>query len=308
MSEKPDWQARSNSLFSEGRTEEAEALLEAIGTAARTSGDRTTEIAAFRELGIRLLRSGRAHQALTPFEYARRTAEDLADAGLQADALFWLGRAHMGASDARTAVTFFLRAATLREENPPLLPKLGEALLYLGLAAAKCEDFRSAITANQKGLAWASESARKDLAAAFSFNLGLDYFEIREFEKAANWFLNAQHTYEDLKQPKEAAHALYFAGRAHLDGGELEKAREAFSQALLESHKTGDLENQGYCYTGLAQTSMRRGDNWTAIGQFDNARIAFRDLNDVERSITCYKWMEAAQAGWKRPKIPPSRR
>lgn len=304
MSDEPDWMTRAKSLFAEGQSEEAEALLEATGAAARIAGDYLTEIAALCELATRFLRTDRAHQAVAPLELARRAAENLADPALHADVLFWLGRAHLAQGDPRTAETFFLRAATLREENPALHLLLGQSYLYLALAAAGCENFRSAITCNQKGLAWCTEQGRKELAAALSFNLGFDYFEVREFDTAVTWFTHARQTYQDLKQPKEAAEALYFAGRAHLDAGDLEKARDAFSQALLESHIVGDLEDMGYCYTGLAQTSLRRGDTFTAIGQFDNARVAFRDLNDVERTLTCYHWMEAAQANWKKPRTP----
>ncbi|MGH8103671.1 MAG: tetratricopeptide repeat protein [bacterium] len=290
---------RAKALLQEGHVEEAEALLESIASSARYASEYRTEAEAFRELGMAQLNGARPHPAVSSLQYAWRAAESVADPAIQSDIMYWLARAHLAANDPRTAETFLLRCVVAREETPDLRPLLGMSYLYLAFAAAGCDNLRVSIAANQKGLAWSTERGEKALAAGFAFNLGVDFFDIRDFKSAASWFLDARKAYQALKRPRDAALVLYLAGRSHFESGDSEQARDAFSQALMESHTQGDRENMGYCSAALAQVSMQKGDIWTAVGQFDEARIAFRDLDDLERSFTCYNWAEAARAFWK---------
>ncbi|MCB9298516.1 MAG: tetratricopeptide repeat protein [Lewinellaceae bacterium] len=190
------------------------------------------------------------------------------------------GLVYMEQGDFAKAAESYKKALEIRMRTlGPRHPEVGATLLNIGLVENYRGEFDRSSGYFLKALDIFEEAkATQNLPAAYN-NLGLAYSSKEDHQKARYYFEKTLEAEQELYAPDspELATTLFNIASAYQDGGDIEKAKEYYFQAL-------DIAKEGHPYLGRIYNGV--GLAYQAEKQFDKAKEYFR--KGYERQVALF--------------------
>lgn len=226
--------------------------------------------------GLRLHRLDRAEHLL--LEGLDRTA----DSSLRNRLLLLLAEVRFTANHyaaARDAARPVLVEAELA--NDPLLQ--GQALTWLGAAAAQLSEYQTALEYLHQALRRLEDANRPDLTARPLNYIAVVHEEVGEDAEATRWYQRALEVLADHPDVRVAVRVCANYGELAVRRGERERAEHFLRQAANDALRIGDHSLRAWCFWALANQALDDGDLETARSRFT---VALREveLGHAERT------------------------
>ncbi|HEY3475834.1 MAG TPA: hypothetical protein VGK56_14585, partial [Anaerolineales bacterium] len=179
----------------------------------------------------------------------------------------------------REAIVYYSRAIVSTRQlemvvDPELLCARGRAYEILGDFHSAQDDFEHALQiARQQGNGHAEWQTLMDLGAIWR---GHDY------QRAGEFFRQAEELARRLNQPKLLAHSLNRVGNWFFVTGQTGQALNCHRQALEFFEQEQDEQGMAETYDQLAMATMHHGDQIGSYAAYQHAIRLFRKLDDKE--------------------------
>jgi CHAT domain-containing protein/Flp pilus assembly protein TadD len=249
-----------------------------------TAADRQRALAEAELAGGHELR--RTHEpkacraGVAPYESAQRRFADLGLPRRRAEALLGLGLLQLEClHDDNAALQTFTRARPLSSGDPAfeasVRQRLGELHVALG-------DLDGAISEYRQALELRRQLGDRAGEALTSNDLGYALHLRGRYDEAADLF---DQSFRASDHPGQRISTLLNRGQLHRDLGEVERARERFSEALELAQKANDRDNEARALNALSLLAKDAGQPGTALELLQKA-LALRPPGSRGRAVT----------------------
>lgn len=198
-----------------------------------------------------------------------------------------LGEVYLKRNRLEEAVAIFSEVVAGERQNPTDRRVLGDALMNLGLARFRSDDFAAAESAFSESTAINEEvDDRKQLARLYVCIAELAVAK-GQLERAKTYVARASRLAEDLDLRIEKGDVWRLRGRVRAEEGDVVGAAEAFDKAISQLAETPDSYE-------LAQTRLQYAKHLLAISEPANAEPLLRLAAETFKSLSIVAGSEEA--------------
>lgn len=178
-------------------------------------------------------------------------------------------------SQYRDALTYYRRALVRLEGEDELacLMSMGDTYRMVG-------GFGFAKRYFERALALAKSLKNDDLALDCTVGLALSERGLGKWKPALTLLTEAEKKYRKSEDQEGLAFTLWALGGTHRIKGDLQKALDAFNQALEIFTANGHNSGVAYCLCGLGGASRAKGEFKDSLKYYNEANKLFKKLND----------------------------
>ncbi|WP_044501132.1 tetratricopeptide repeat protein [Nostoc sp. PCC 7107] len=260
-------------------------ILETSSTLAQTSQNRKVEANKLSQEASRLLRQGKAQEALKLFDEVLAIRREIKDQVGESFTLLSIGKVYSKIGQYPKALEAYQQALVLRRQ---IKAKAGEVDILYRIAEIydKIGQYPQALETYQQALAIAQEVGSNTVESDTLNGIGSAYRSIGEYAKALEFHNQALTIARKTNDKIEETESLNKIGLVYRHLGEYSKALEFYQQALSIAKKIsnrfleGDtLNNIGVVYDYLGQYSQALNFYQQALTIFQ--QIRYRDLEGI---------------------------
>jgi tetratricopeptide (TPR) repeat protein len=227
-------------------------------------------------------RLGYFEELSTVSQIALETGQRAGSQDLEAWALTELGRMSRYQGNFGTAISYYERARSIRQE---IGDRRGEAqtLMDLSIAYGQLRRVEDAITVWEQALAIFRGIGDKEGEGRTLGNLGTAYRELRRFDEALTTQQDAVNILREAGNRDGEARALVNLGVTYAEIGQVDEVVPLFQTALEILQEIGDLYGTGMALVNFGHALLKMQRFMDAISPLKQALTIFHDVGDKPR-------------------------
>jgi len=160
---------------------------------------------------------------------------------------------------------------------------LGDIYNNLGQTCLQLKDYPTALKHLQNSLQSRRSLPEREDEIASLHNLGLVYWEMQQFRKAAQYFKQAAHLLDNTNNVKLAATIWNNLGNAYSKIGETNEALDAYIRSLRLKEGFGAPQELAAAHVNLGNLFYLIKDYEKAIEHYTRAQTLYRQIRDDMR-------------------------
>jgi tetratricopeptide (TPR) repeat protein len=208
--------------------------------------------------------------------------------------LIALGDYFVTNADPKSAVAEYSKAKDLAQDSQQKNLR-AQSLFGLGNAYQNQTEYAKATEAHAAAAALFHELANNNGETMALRNLGRDYYQLNDAEKALPPLLEARRVAKNAA-PIHAYFAAYFLGDYYDSQGEYERGLASFRDAAEITAKNGDAEHSAYSHLAIAAVVGFLGDWDDSVSEAELALMLFEKINDKSGQAACWAHLTSVYA------------
>ncbi|MHA1315759.1 MAG: tetratricopeptide repeat protein, partial [Candidatus Helarchaeota archaeon] len=248
-----------------GKTERAHELYDEALKLNDKIGNLTLKATILNNLGLMKLKEAETDQskfdeALSLLEQAIKIDDLLGNLAFKAQRLMNIGAVYRKLGDFDTAIKYYNQALKIDEFRGDI-PNKGYTLNNLGLLYSEiANDHETAKKYHEEALEIAMKYEQKQNIMIRSHNVGVDYYNLGDLEKALSFYNKAINLAEELELEHDKANYLGYKGNLFIKKEKYSEAIPIIEESLSISKKHGDKSLIGGQLYNLGLANYRLGN------------------------------------------------